>query len=91
MRALLVLVVAMGVLIVVGVGVVAVTIIHRMGGEAPHALAGGILNEPPGTHIVSVGSYGDKLTVVLQGGGADRVVLFDPVNGRTTGRVSLAH
>ena len=80
----------MGVLIVVGVGVVAVTIIHRMGGTAPHAIAGGVLDEPAGTHIVGVATYGDKLALVLQGGGTDRVVLFDPLSGRSAGRVSLA-
>jgi len=89
MRALLVLTVVMGVLIVAGVGVVAVTIMHRMGGATPHALAGGVLDEPAGTHILSVTAYGDRLAVVLQGGGADRIVLFDPVTGRSLGRISL--
>jgi hypothetical protein len=90
MRALLVLTVVMGVLIVAGVGVVAVTIMHRIGGTTPHALAGGILDEPAGTHILSVNAYGDRLAIVLQGGGADRIVLFDPVTGHSFGRISLA-
>ena len=90
MRALLVLTVVMGVLIVAGVGVVAVTIMHRMGGASPHALAGGVLDEPAGTHILGVTAYGDRLAIVLQGGGADRIALFDPVTGRTLGRVALA-
>ena len=91
MRALLVLVIGMGVLIVVGVGVIAVTIIHRMGGAAPHALAGGVLDEPAGTHIVGTSAYGDRLAVVLQGGGVDRIALFDPSTGRTLGHIYLAH
>jgi hypothetical protein len=89
MRALLALTVVMGVLIIAGVGVVAVTIIHRMGGTAAHALAGGVIDEPAGTHIQSVSAYGDRLAVILQGGGPDRIVLFDPVSGRSLGRVSL--
>jgi hypothetical protein len=91
MRALLVLVIGMGVLIVVGVGVVAVTIVHRMGGAAPHAIAGGLLDEPAGTHIASVAAYGDRLAVVLQGGGTDRVVFVDPATGKNLGRISLTH
>jgi hypothetical protein len=87
---MLVLVVAMGVLIVAGVGVVAVTIVHRMGAGVPHAVAGGVLDEPAGTRIVGVSGYGDRLAVVLQGGGPDRIVLFDPVSGRSLGKVSLA-
>ncbi len=90
MRALLVLVIAMGVLIVVGVGVVAVTIIHRMGGAAPHTLASFVLDEPAGTHIASVAAYGDRLAVVLSGGGADRIVVIDPASGRAVGRISLS-
>jgi hypothetical protein len=89
MRALLALVVVMGVLIIVGVGVVAATIFHRAGLAAPHALAGGVLNEPAGSHIVGVSAYGDRLAVVVQGGGADRIVLFDPVAGKVVGRVAL--
>jgi hypothetical protein len=74
MRALLALVIVMGVLIVVGVGV-----------------GGGVLDEPAGTHIAGVSAYGDRLAVTLQGGGADRIVLFDPVSGKTLGHVTLAH
>ncbi len=90
MRALLALTIVMGVLIVAGVGVVALTIMHRMGSSAAHAVAGGVLDEPTGTHILNVTAYGDRLAIVLQGGGADRIVLFDPTTGRSLGRVSLA-
>ena len=91
MRALLALVIVMGVLIVVGVGIVAATIVHRMGGATPHAFAGGTLDEPSGTHIAAVTSYGDRLAITLQGGGPDRITLFDPIAGRTLGHISLAH
>jgi hypothetical protein len=91
MRALLALTVVMGVLIVLGTATIAVTIMHRMGAAAPRALAGGVLDEPAGTHIVSAAAYGERLALVLQGGGPDRVVLFDPATGRSLGRVALAH
>jgi hypothetical protein len=91
MRALLALTVVMGVLIVLGTATIAVTIVHRMGAAAPRPLAGGILDEPAGTHIVSAAAYGDRLALVLQGGGPDRVVLFDPATGRSLGQVKLNH
>jgi hypothetical protein len=92
MRALVALTVVMGVLIVVGLGVVAATIMHRMAGPvAPGAaLAGvaGVLDEPAGTHMAGISAVGDRLAVLLQGGGADRVVFVD-AQGRVAGRVSL--
>jgi hypothetical protein len=80
----------MGVLIVAGVATVAVTILHRMGGGVPHAVAGGVLDEPAGTRIVGASAFGKGLAVVLQGGGPDRVVLVDPASGRTLGAIRLA-
>ncbi len=90
MRALLALTVVMGVLIVLGTATVAVTVMHRMNGAAPRPLAASVLDEPTGTHIVSAAAYGDRLAIVLQGGGPDRVVLLDPATGHPLGRVSLA-
>jgi hypothetical protein len=90
MRALLTLTIVMGVLIVLGTATVAVTIMHRMGAAAPRPVAGGVLDEPAGTRIVGAAAFGDRLALVLQGGGPDRVVLFDPVSGRSLGRISLA-
>ncbi len=80
MRAMLVLVVGMGVLIVAGVAVVAVTIVSRMGGHGtiPAAVA---LAEPAGTHIAGIAAMGDRLAVLLQGGGPDRVVVVDGRGG----------
>jgi hypothetical protein len=89
MRALLALTIVMGVLIVLGTATIAVTVVHRMGTAAPRALAGGVLDEPAGTHIVSASAYGDRLAVVLQGGGPDRVVIIDPVTGHSIGRITL--
>jgi hypothetical protein len=91
MRALLALTVVMGVLIVLGTATIAVTIVHRMGAAVPRNLAGGVMDEPAGTHIASVAAYGDHLALVLQGGGPDRVAIIDPTTGRSLGRVTLAH
>lgn len=90
MRALQVLVVVMGVLIVLGTAVVAVTIVRRMGVATPRPVIATALDEPAGTHIVSVAAFGDRLAVVLQGGGPDRVAIVDPASGRRAGDIHLA-
>ncbi len=89
MRAMITLVVAMGILIVAGVAVVAVTLVGRLGGHgsAPSV----VLDQPAGTRIIAVSLEGGRLAVVLQGGGPDRVVVLDSASGRTTGSVRLAH
>jgi hypothetical protein len=87
MRALMALVVGMGVLIVAGVVTIGVTIMHRMnaGAGPAHTV---VLDEPAGTRILSVSPDGDRLAVLLTGGGSDRVVLVAP-SGAVTGRVAL--
>ena len=89
MRALMALVIGMGVLIVAGVAVIGVTIMHRMGGAGGAGPAHTVvLDEPAGTHILSVAPDGDRLAVLLSGGGSDRVVLVSP-NGTVSGRIAL--
>ncbi len=89
MRALQAAVIVMGVLIVAGVAVLAVTIVHRLGGPAGGPQAALVLDEPSGTRMAGVSGAGDRLALLLQGGGPDRVVLVDPRSGHVTGRVSL--
>ena len=38
----------------------------------------------------ALGAAGDRLAVLLQGGGPDRVLLLDPRSGQVVGRVGLA-
>ena len=87
MRALKALVVIMGVLIVAGTVVVAVTIANRLGSRAPPpALAG--LGEPAGSRIVGIAAAGERLAVHVTGGGAeDRIVIVDPTTHRVVGRL----
>jgi hypothetical protein len=87
-RALLAAVIGMGVLIVLGVGVIGVTIARRMAAAPGGAAA--VLDEPAGTRIAAVAGAGERLAVLLQGGGPDRVVLVDPRTGAVSGRVGLA-
>lgn len=89
MRALMVLVVAMGVLIVAGVAGLIAVVASRMASQRAPALAATVLDEPAGTRIAGIASLGDGLALQLQGGGADRVVVVDP-QGRVTRRLGLA-
>lgn len=86
-RALLASVIVMGVLIVAGVAVLGITIVRRMGSAAASGPL--MLDEPAGTRIVSASAAGDRVAVLLQGGGPDRVVLLDAHSGRAVGQVVL--
>jgi hypothetical protein len=97
MRALKVLTIVMGVMILAGTGVLVAVIAHRVSAPASgRGLAAGsalqalVLNEPAGTRIAGIAAVGDRLAVQLQGGGADRVVLIDPRSGTVAGRITLA-
>ena len=87
MRGLLASVIIMGVLIVVGVATLAVTIVRRLSSAPQQAEL--VLNEPPGTRFQSIASAGDRLAILLTGGGPDRIVLLDPRTGQATGHIGL--
>ena len=96
MRALMVLVVVMGVMIVGGVATLAVLLAKRMGaapvaiGAPPEAIGAVTLDEPEGTRIVAALPGGEHIVVQLQGGGPDRVAVVDARSGRVVGRIGLA-
>jgi len=85
-----VVVIAMGVLIVAGVGVLVVALTQRMS-SASGPIASVLLDEPAGTRIAGTAALPDRLVVQLQGGGPDRIVVVDTKAGRVLGRVGLAH
>jgi hypothetical protein len=93
LRALKIITIVMGVLIVLGTTVVAVTIVRRtMFGPAgiPEKAFAAVLDEPAGTVIAGIASARDRLAVQLHGGGVDRVLFIDPASGAVVGRMSLA-
>src|SRR3954465_13549432 len=92
LRALKIATIAMGVLIVMGVGVLIVAMARRGGAPPPPPVANlaGVLDEPAGTRIVGISMLPDRVAVQLSGGGPDRVVLLDPRGGAVAGRISLA-
>jgi len=89
MRALTILVVAMGVLIVAGVVGLVGVVASRVAAHRPAAPVALVLDEPAGTRIAGVAAVADGLAVQLQGGGVDRVVVVDS-HLRVVGRVGLA-
>ena len=91
MRGLKIAVTVMSLLIVLGVLVIAVTIVRRVAGPRPEAMAQSVLlDEPAGTRIATITALPDRLAVLLQGGGTDRVLLLDAHTGQVLGRVALA-
>jgi hypothetical protein len=77
MRALKIVTVAMGILIVAATALLAVLIIRRITPPGPTAPVA--LHEPPGTRIAGIaGASSGAVVVWLQGGGPDRLVLLDP-------------
>ncbi|GIX11996.1 DUF6476 family protein [Elioraea sp.] len=87
MRVLKAAVVIMGVLIVAGTVVLAVTIANRLGQRPPPPEVAG-LGEPAGSRILGIAAAGDRLAVHVTGGGAeDRIVLVDPATHRVLGRL----
>jgi len=91
MRALLVVTVVMGVMILAGTTVLVVVIFHRATAPTASALMALVLDQPAGTRIVGIAATQDRLALQLQGGGADRVVLVDPRADTITGQITLAH
>ena len=89
LRALKVLVVVMGVLIVAGTVTLGTLIVQRMGGVPPTipAVSAG-LGQPAGSRIVGVapGAEGRVVVAVARPDG-DRLLILDSRNGRTLGEI----
>ncbi len=89
MRALKILTAVMAVMIVAGVVVLGITISKRM--NAPKASTPAQFDEPAGTAIAQISAAGDRLALLLHGGGPDRVVVLDLRDGSVIARSALAH
>ena len=92
MRGLVALVVAMGVLILIGTALLIVVVVERVSGPParPPAAFAVTLDEPAGTRIVGIAPVGGRMAMELQGGGPDGVVVVDPDSGAVVGRVGLS-
>ena len=92
-RALLGLVIGLGALIAIGLTVVVATLAHRMLTPAHGVVASApvTLDEPPGTTVGGFVSTGDRLALLLEGGGdGERVVLLDPRDGSRVGTIAIS-
>ena len=88
MRALKIAIVVMTALILGGTATLVVLIAKRLS-PAPPLAAQIDLQEAPGSHIVGMTAAGDRLMLHLQGGGPDRVVIYDLRGLRRLGRIVL--
>jgi hypothetical protein len=89
MRALKILTVVMAVMIVAGIVVLGLTISKRMGPSK--AAAPAQFDEPAGSQIAQISAAGDRLAVLLHGGGPDRIVVLDLRDGSVIAHTALAH
>lgn len=105
MKALNIAVVVMGVMIVVGLAMIAVTIVKRLGGAAepapaiaapymPHVPLTGFdpatVPLPPGARLRQIVPAGDRLVLHMAGeGGKDVLMVLDMAGGRVLGSFLL--
>lgn len=87
MRALKIMMVVMGLLIVGGVAVLGVAVSQRL--SVPKLAAPALLDEPAGTRIANISTSGDRIVLLLAGGGPDRVVVLDLRQGQIIARAGL--
>ncbi len=82
------LAIVMGVLLIAGTALLGVLILRRMEHTMP---ARGIfsLREPAGTRLIGIADTGHGLALAVTGGGADRVIVLDPVTLRPRAEVTL--
>jgi hypothetical protein len=90
MSGLKALVIGLGVIIIAMAVTIVVTLATRLSTHhtAADAATEAVLDEPPGTHMVSLATAGDRIAVLLQGGGPDRLLFLAP-DGHVTGKVAL--
>jgi len=89
MQGLKILVIAMGIVILIGLTVVIVTVASRLKGGG-QGFAGASLVLPKGCRVMEMAAAGAKLALRLGEGPDCQAILFlDPETGREAGRVSL--
>ena len=91
MQGLKILVIAMGVLILIGVTVLIVTVASRLkGGSSGRSFGAASLVLPKGCRVVEMTTAGARLGLRL-GDGPDcqLILLVDPESGQETGRIAL--
>jgi hypothetical protein len=90
MQGLKILVIAMGVLILIGVTVLIVTVASRLKGSPGRGFAAASLVLPSGCRVVEMTPAGGLLALRLgDGPSCQLIVMVDPESGQEKGRLSL--
>ncbi|MDO9709379.1 DUF6476 family protein [Paracraurococcus lichenis] len=87
MRALKVLVVVMGVLIVGGTVTLAMLLVQRVGGAGGGTRWEAALDQPEGTRIAGVAATESGIGVLVTRPDGDRVLVVEPKRGRVVGEI----
>lgn len=92
MRALKILVIVMGLLIVIGLTVIFATLAKRMtAGSEPGGFESATISLPKGCRVVEMAAAGPRLALRLGDGPACEAIIFvDPATGRQLGRLQLS-
>ncbi|MCB8875006.1 hypothetical protein [Acidisoma silvae] len=102
-RPLMMVVIGLGILVVLATTVVIVKVVKDIISGHSHsaqvtsssmapdtiALTTNMLSQPAGSHIVTITGVGDRLSVLINGGGPDRILFLDPATGHVTGQLML--
>ena len=91
-RALKILVVVMGVLIVAGTLTLVMLIVQRVGGAGHSAPSGrweAALDQPEGSRIAGIAAAEGALAIWVARPDGERILLLDPQRGRVAGEVRL--
>jgi len=100
MRALIALTIFMGVLIIAGLGVIVVTIVHRLSNptpvvavtapSAPGSVGHASIAAPKGSHLAATLAVGAHLVLHFVGeGGKDTLITLDPATGAILETIDL--
>jgi hypothetical protein len=89
-RPLLIAVIAMGVLIVLVTTVVVVKLVKDVvTAPASVTMTTTMLRQPAGSHIVTIAAVDGRLSVLVNGGGPDRILFVDPGTGKVAAQMML--
>ena len=90
MRALKVLVVVMGVLIVAGTVTLVALVVQRAGRAGGAVVSGDVaLRQPPGSRIAGVASAEGRVAIWVERPDGGRILLVDPARGRVVGEIRI--
>jgi hypothetical protein len=98
-RPLMMVVIGLGILVVLATTVVIVKVVKDIITGSSHSAASAstdsvtlttsMLSQPAGSHIVTIAGVDGRLSVLINGGGPDRILFVDPSTGHVTGQLMM--